>query len=53
MITPCMVKTWAYCSASRKALLLEASCVRMSIARRPPMAKKTKAVTMNRLPTTL
>ncbi len=53
MMTPCIVKTWAYWAASRKALLVEASCARISMASTPPIAKKTSAVTMNRLPTTV
>lgn len=53
MIVPCIVKTCAYCSASMKAFDDVASCVRMSMPRNPPMAKKTSAVTMKRLPMTV
>ena len=46
MIVPCIVNSWLYVSLETRCSSGCASCARITEARRPPIRKKMKAVTM-------
>src|SRR5690625_5803265 len=51
MIVPCMVNSWLYSSACTMFCSGSANCVRISMAKMPPIRKNTPPVIINRRPT--